>query len=185
MWFNLHYNIHDIHFHKLPYLSKKLHMGLYHFQHVGCDLIQVLDTPDIHCQQWPLTLMQRRKGMALIVTKSRDLQCRLPIISKLCMTYTETVQTSSHLHIHSRRSRCHQCAVLQETETDHLPKQCFPLVVLERACWCYWPLCSPTASHLKVGQSCHPQSTGCLSRKEHMLGWCPPQTPAARGSTSK
>lgn len=33
------------------YLSKKLHMSLYYLQHVGCDLIQVLDAADIQCQQ--------------------------------------------------------------------------------------------------------------------------------------
>lgn len=48
------------------YLSKKLHMGFYYFQHVGCDLIQVLDTTDIHCQQRPLTLIQHKTGMSLI-----------------------------------------------------------------------------------------------------------------------
>lgn len=33
------------------YLSKKLQMGLYHFQHVGGDLIQVFDAADTHRQQ--------------------------------------------------------------------------------------------------------------------------------------
>lgn len=32
------------------YLSENLHMSLYHLQHVGADLIQVLYTSDIHCQ---------------------------------------------------------------------------------------------------------------------------------------
>ena len=64
--------------HKFLHLSKKVHMGMHHFQHVGCDLIQVRDTANIHGQQWPLTLKATWNGSeSHIVTKSRALRCSL------------------------------------------------------------------------------------------------------------
>lgn len=78
-------------FHKPLYLSKKVYMSLHHFQHVGCDLIQVLDATDIHCQQWPFTLMQHKKSNENhFVTKSRgNAHFSLkPIIFKFCITYS-------------------------------------------------------------------------------------------------
>lgn len=49
-WLSRQQGSRGVHVH-VKCLSKKLHMGLYHLQHVGCDLIQVLDTTDFHCQQ--------------------------------------------------------------------------------------------------------------------------------------
>lgn len=43
---------------------------------------------------------------------------------------------------------------------------------------CYQPHCESTVSLLKVDQSCHPQSTGCMLQRGRLLWWCPPQTPA-------